>query len=349
MKESLTVFLCSSYRDLVDERASVIQAIQGLQLQHDSMEFFGARPKRPIETCLEEVRRSDLLVVVVAHRYGSFVQGDTVSYTEAEYREGHRLGRPCLVYFRDENVLVPPAHVESSSRGMAALRRFRRLLLSRHSVHAFRGPDDLAAQVATDLARAMEALRSSASDAARLDPPDPGAQLRELWKEIEASGLDPADVQSRIRRMIGDLQVAQHRRGVRVFLSHAPADGEIVRAFAAGLQGHGVEVWWDREPASGEGNLVEQISRGLERADFVVFFMSSASLSRRWTTIELNYAITHRLTSAGGARIVPVLLDEVPIPSVLTADHPYIDLRGRDVRTAVERMMHTIRQSRDDA
>ena len=29
------------------------------------MEFFGAQPGRPIETCLEEVRNSDVLVVIV--------------------------------------------------------------------------------------------------------------------------------------------------------------------------------------------------------------------------------------------------------------------------------------------
>jgi hypothetical protein len=349
MKESLTVFLCSTYSDLVEERAAVLGAIQRLKLQHDSMEFFGARPTRPIETCLQEVRKSDLLVVIAAHRYGSFVPDEKVSFAEAEYREGYRLGRPCLVYFRDEGVPVLPGSFETRPVGARALRRFKKLLQERHTVRLFRGAHDLALQVAVDLTQTIEALKLSAAAAAHHPPPDPAAQFRELWDEAASSGLDPADLRSRIRRMIGDLQVAQHRRGVRVFLSHAPADGEIVRAFAAGLQRHGVEVWWDGEPASGDGGVVEQISRGLERAEFVVFFVSSASLSRRWTTIELNYAITHRLTSAGGARIVPVLLDDVPIPSVLTADHPYIDLRGGEVRGAVERMMHTIRQPRDDA
>src|SRR5215213_4120289 len=104
MKESLTVFLCSTYGDLVQERAAVIGAVQRLKLQHDAMEFFGARPERPIEACLKEVRGSDLLVVIVAHRYGTFIPDEKISYTEAEYREGHRLGKPCLVYFRDEAV-----------------------------------------------------------------------------------------------------------------------------------------------------------------------------------------------------------------------------------------------------
>lgn len=348
MKDSLTVFLCSTYSDLVQERASVIQALQRLKLQHDSMELFGARPNRPIETCLAEVRNSDLLVVIVAHRYGSFVPDEKISYTEAEYTEGHRLGRPCLVYFRDEGVPVLPGNFEKRSGGVRALQRFKKLLSSRHTVHQFRDTHDLALQVAVDVTEPLEALKSTASAATDNPHPDPAAQLREFWDEGVASGLDPSDLQWRIRRLISDLQVGQQRRATRVFVSHAPADREVARAFAEGLRRHGVEVGPDGGRPASDQNVVEQISRGLEMADYVVFFMSSRSLGKRLTTIELNYAIAHRLTSAGGARIVPVLLDDVAIPSVLKADRPYIDLRQGDVRRAVDQMMNTIRHTGED-
>jgi hypothetical protein len=348
MKELLTVFLCSTYSDLVQERAAVIQAVQRLKLQHDAMEFFGARPSRAIETCLKEVRGSDLLVVIVAHRYGSFIPDEKISYTEAEYREGHRLGKPCLVYFRDERVPVLPGNFETRAGGLRALRRFKDLLHSRHTVHPFKDAHDLALQVAVDIAEPLEALKSTASAAARHPQPDPEVRFRELWEEAMGTGLDPAELHARMRRAVSGLLVAEHRRPPRVLLSHAQADGEVVRAFGEGLRRQGVELWPEAARAASDDNIVEQISRGLEQADFVVFFMSSVSLSRRSTTIELNYAILHRLTSAGGARIVPVLLDDVAIPSVLNADSPCIDLRDGDVRRAVEVMMGTIRQSRDD-
>ena len=56
-----------------EEREGVLDAIRRLKLQHDSMDFFGARAEQPIETCLQEVRASDVLVVIVGHRYGSIV------------------------------------------------------------------------------------------------------------------------------------------------------------------------------------------------------------------------------------------------------------------------------------
>jgi Domain of unknown function (DUF4062) len=58
MNTSLTVFVCGTHSDLADERNAVLEAIRRLQLQHDSMEYFGARTDAPIETCLKTSFRS---------------------------------------------------------------------------------------------------------------------------------------------------------------------------------------------------------------------------------------------------------------------------------------------------
>jgi Domain of unknown function (DUF4062) len=47
MMASFTVFVCSTISDLSQEREKVLDAIRRLKLQHDSMEFFGARAERP--------------------------------------------------------------------------------------------------------------------------------------------------------------------------------------------------------------------------------------------------------------------------------------------------------------
>jgi hypothetical protein len=39
---SFTVFVCSTFSDLSQEREGVLDAIRLLKLQHDSMEFFGS-------------------------------------------------------------------------------------------------------------------------------------------------------------------------------------------------------------------------------------------------------------------------------------------------------------------
>ena len=107
MPASVRVFICATVYDLTNERQSVIDAVRRLQMLHDCMEFFGARPNEPIETCLEEVRRSDVVVVIVGHAYGTLVPDGSMSFTEAEYREACRLGKPCFVYLRRENIPGP--------------------------------------------------------------------------------------------------------------------------------------------------------------------------------------------------------------------------------------------------
>src|SRR4051812_39818389 len=102
MSDTFTVFICGTFEDLLEERSAILEAIRHLQLKHDSMEYFGARPERALDTCLAEVRRSDIMVVIVGHRYGSVAPDIGISYSEAEYAEAYRLEKPCLVYERDE-------------------------------------------------------------------------------------------------------------------------------------------------------------------------------------------------------------------------------------------------------
>jgi hypothetical protein len=125
MLATFTVFVCSTFSDLSQEREGVLDAIRRLKLQHDSMEFFGARANQPIETCLQEVRASDVLVVIVGHKYGTIVPELGVSFSEAEYAEGYRLNKPCLVYMRDEDVPILPRHMERDPEKLKLLEKWK--------------------------------------------------------------------------------------------------------------------------------------------------------------------------------------------------------------------------------
>jgi hypothetical protein len=162
MSAILTVFVCGTYRDLAKEREEVLDAIRKLQHQHDSMEYFGARTNRAIETCLDEVRRSDVLVLIVGHLYGSLVPELGISFTEAEYAEGYRLGKPCLVYIRDEEVPILPKYMERDPNKIDLLRKFKQTLKKQHTVATFRNSHDLSVAVAADLSRTVQDLRTEA-------------------------------------------------------------------------------------------------------------------------------------------------------------------------------------------
>jgi hypothetical protein len=139
------------------------------------MEFFGARANRPIQTCLQEVRRSNILVVIVGHRYGSLVPEMGVSFSEAEYNEGCALNKPCLVYMRDENVPILPKHMERDPGKLMLLERWKETLRKRHTVATFQGSNDLAVQVAADLSRTISGLEETGRtrEEARRESPIP--------------------------------------------------------------------------------------------------------------------------------------------------------------------------------
>jgi GAF domain-containing protein len=182
----MKVFVCGTYADLTRERKAVFEAVDKLRHEHGAMEFFGARPNRPIATVLEEVRRSDILIVIVGSLYGSVIPGEDLSFTQAEYEEGFRLGKPCLVYLRDESVPIEPRFVERRPKYVRVLEQFKNTLKSQHVTATFRRPNDLALQVERDLTRLFVERAAEAGIGATASVPAPAPQL---WTGALYSGL----------------------------------------------------------------------------------------------------------------------------------------------------------------
>jgi hypothetical protein len=149
------VFVCSTSEDLEAERRSVLDALDRLQMARNSMESFGARNEQPLETCLAEVRASDVMVIIVGRRYGSVARAN-LSFCEAEYQEAQRLGKPCLVYMQREDALRE-GQPQSAPDELERLQEWKAALRREHTVAWFRNASDLGVQVAADVPRAMHA------------------------------------------------------------------------------------------------------------------------------------------------------------------------------------------------
>jgi hypothetical protein len=151
MSAPFNVFVCSTFDNLEQEREAVLDAIRRVQSQHNAMEYFGARPGRPVQVCLDEVRKSDLLVVIVGLKYGSLPPGLGISYSQAEYEEGARLGKRCLVYLRDDDVPILAKFVEQDPDKLRLLKTWKEALNAKHTVAKFESWPELAVQVAADI------------------------------------------------------------------------------------------------------------------------------------------------------------------------------------------------------
>ena len=98
-----TVFISSTYEDLSDHRRAVWQLLEDFDAAVRGMEQFGARPDRPLLTCLAEVEQSDVFIGIIAFRAGSIDSDTEKSFTQLEYEHALKLGKEILIYMADED------------------------------------------------------------------------------------------------------------------------------------------------------------------------------------------------------------------------------------------------------
>lgn len=322
----------------------MLDATRRLKLQHDSMEFFGARAEQPIKTCLQEVRASDVLVVIIGHRYGSIVPELGISYSEAEYAEGFRLKKPCLVYMRDENVPILPKHTEQDPEKLKLLKRWKETLQSRHTVAVFQDGSDLTTQVATDLARTIQDLEEVAK--ARATARTEGgtalfSEVTNILTDALGQGVPEASLVSAIRSSVAVLLSTMQKREPTVFLSYARADSALVQQVADGLTADGVRVWLDKKMLQAGTDWMQEIECELSAADFVAFFISPRFVESGWAKQELQVALHRQVSGEGGAVILPVILGDTDVPPLLR-QYQWIDLRDGNVEKGVSQLVKAI-------
>lgn len=107
------------------------------------------------------------------------------------------------------------------------------------------------------------------------------------------------------------------------------------------MKASGINVWLDEAELNLGDSLITKIERGLDSADYVAFFLSKASLRSHWARQELSVAISRQVSADRGAVVLPILLDDAEIPSLLR-DVMYLDMRDGDVALGVKKLISAI-------
>ncbi|OBG72366.1 MULTISPECIES: DUF4062 domain-containing protein [Mycobacterium] len=148
------VFVSSTYKDLTEERAAVIQAILSLEHFPAGMELFPAANDDQWTLIKQVIDQSDYYVVVVGGRYGS-VSAEGISYTEMEYDYAVETGTPILGFVHGEPDKIESGKTESTQKARRKLAEFRAKVETRMVKH-FTSPDQLGGQVITSLNREIK-------------------------------------------------------------------------------------------------------------------------------------------------------------------------------------------------
>jgi hypothetical protein len=121
-----------------------------------------------------------------------------------------------------------------------------------------------------------------------------------------------------------------------VFISYSHQDRETVFPLASHLGRMGFQVWMDTKDLELGTNIVEVVSKAIERCDLYIVILSSAAISSKWVTHELNTALSLEITR-GRPRVLPIMLSKVEVPIAIQS-RLYLDISGMGLEEARHRV-----------
>jgi hypothetical protein len=154
----MRVYISSTFEDLREHRLAATQVLRQLGHEVVAMEDYVAESSVPLGKVLPDVEAADVVVEIVAWRYGYIPQvGPTVpgatagktSITEYEYRKAVETKKPVLAFLLDERAPWPAHLIDGvrEPRKATAVIAFRAELQRNRLVSFFTTPDSLAARV----------------------------------------------------------------------------------------------------------------------------------------------------------------------------------------------------------
>ena len=119
MDKKYQIFISSTYKDLIDERKAVQEAILSMYHFPVGMELFSAAGTNQWEIIKSTLDNTDYYVLIIGKKYGTVIpDGDEdagISYTEKEYNYAKSKNIPVLAFIIDNNVPLSEDKFESDS------------------------------------------------------------------------------------------------------------------------------------------------------------------------------------------------------------------------------------------
>lgn len=155
IKSNPSVFLSSTYIDLVDHRKQLIDQISRRKMIFIGMEHFGADPNNhpPANKIIAEVNGADIYVGVFGVRYGSIDPATGISMTELEFQQAKSNNMQMLLYLIKEDANVKVSDFEKDPVGKEKLEKLKTEIKATKTVYFFDTAENLARQLYEDLGK----------------------------------------------------------------------------------------------------------------------------------------------------------------------------------------------------
>jgi hypothetical protein len=178
------VFVSSTYIDLLEERAEVMQALLELDCMPAGMELFPAANEQQWNWIKKVIDESDYYMVIVGGRYGTISEATGMSYTEMEYRYALETGKPAIAFLHEAPSRIEAGKSEASPQARKKLEQFRTLLEQRLCKY-WSSPADLGAKASRSITQLIKHQPAPGWIRADRVPVDSSHEVLTLKKQVE--------------------------------------------------------------------------------------------------------------------------------------------------------------------
>ena len=191
MKKKYQVFISSTYKDLLDERAAVTQCLLEMGCIPVGMEQFPASDMSQMDYIKMMLDDCDYYVLILAGKYGTS-DSDGVGFTEKEYDYAISKGIPVMSFVIKDTGKLISEKCETTGVGRKKLQAFRNKVCAGKLVKFYTDIGTLQAAVAVSLNRCIQDfpavgwIRGNAAEA----PDDIEAKIEKYMREHTASIAD---------------------------------------------------------------------------------------------------------------------------------------------------------------
>ncbi|MDX7752420.1 DUF4062 domain-containing protein [Aeromonas caviae] len=157
MNKRYQVFVSSTYADLQDERAKVIQTLMEMDCIPAGMELFPAMDEEQFEFIKKIIDDCDYYLLILGARYGSISVDDGLSYTEKEYQYAKEKGMKIIALVHGEPDQLPVAKTDRNPELYEKLVKFRNEVCTNRLVKFWTSAIELPSLVALNLPKTIKA------------------------------------------------------------------------------------------------------------------------------------------------------------------------------------------------
>lgn len=155
MNKRYQVFISSTYADLKEERAKVIQTIMELDCIPAGMEIFPAIDQEQFEFIKRIIDDCDYYLLIIGGRYGTLSE-DGISYTEKEYDYAIAQNIKVIAFIHANLDQIPLGKSEKDSKLREKLEAFKTKVSTNRLVKFWHSLDELPGLVALSLSKTIK-------------------------------------------------------------------------------------------------------------------------------------------------------------------------------------------------